>query len=74
MKESMQRIYEVTKTKTQSELADILGVKQSSVSDAHRRNTIPASWLITLWEKYKLNPTWIITGNGSKHLVEVEEK
>ena len=46
-----QRILEATGCKTQVELADILEVRQSAISDAKRRMTIPSNWLETLREQ-----------------------
>lgn len=63
------RILAATGARSQTELADILDVKQSSISDAiARSNGIPANWLITLTEKYALNPLWIKTGESSQYL------
>lgn len=62
------RILQITGLHTQSELAAFLGVKQSSVSSAKARSNVPASWLITLFEK-GINPTWICTGEGPKYVV-----
>ncbi len=61
-KEILQRMYEGTHTKTQQQLAKVLGVQQSSVSDAQKRLSIPDSWLITLLLKFNLNPKWILDG------------
>lgn len=47
--EIMSRMYVVTHTKTQVELAKILGIRQASVSEAKRRKAIPAEWLLTLF-------------------------
>lgn len=41
----MERIRFITGTETQAELADLLGVRQSFISDAKRRGKIPSSWL-----------------------------
>jgi len=60
----MERIKFITDKKTQSELAALLGVKQSSVSDAKRRGRIPSSWLVILMRYKHANPEWILTGNG----------
>ncbi len=61
------RIYEVTETRTQVQLADFLGIKQSSISDAKRRETIPAAWLLALVCVKNISPVWIMTGRGSKY-------
>lgn len=36
---------------------------QSSVSDAKRRQSIPAEWRVKLFEKKRINPEWILTSN-----------
>lgn len=63
------RICEVCGMKTQTELSAYLGIRQSSISDAKRRMMIPAAWLLTLLTREGVNPTWILTGEGSKFLV-----
>lgn len=58
------RIQSATGCKTQVELADFLGIRQPGISDAKRRGSIPAEWLLTLLEKRGVNPYWIKTGRG----------
>jgi|GEM_PF-862647 len=65
---AMDRIQETTNLHTQSALAACLNIRQSSISDAKRRDSIPDSWLVGLYEKYELNPTWIKTGEGAAYL------
>ncbi len=62
----MQRLYEATETKTQQQLATILEVQQSSISDSKRRESIPDSWLITLLTKKNINPLWVLDGTEPK--------
>lgn len=62
--EQMERIKLITGKKTQAELAELLGIKQSSISDAKRRGSIPANWLIMLLRLNCANPEWILTGDG----------
>jgi len=62
--EQMRRIQEVTGKKTQADLADFLGIRQSSVSDAKRRGKIPADWLVTIMRTKDIHPEWILTGLG----------
>lgn len=64
-----QRICEVTGKTTQTDLAAELNVRQSSISDAKRRDSIPDSWLLVLLQRYSINPGWILTGVGSKYLL-----
>ena len=42
--ETMARIKTVSRTQTQTELAKLLEVSQSSVAEAKRRQSIPADW------------------------------
>ena len=62
--EQMERIKLITGKRTQLELADLLGVKQSSVSDAKRRGKIPSGWLVMLMRYKHANPDWVLTGSG----------
>lgn len=62
--EQMQRIQDITGKQTQLELADFLGIRQSSISDARRLGKIPADWLITLLRVKSVHPEWILTGRG----------
>lgn len=47
-KNSFNRLYDITGCRTQTELRDLLGIKQSSILDAKKRNAIPAEWLVKL--------------------------
>lgn len=64
----MRRIHTITGTRTQSELAELLEIRQSSVADAKRRNSIPSDWLMTLFRKLGANPDWLETGTGPMYL------
>jgi len=62
------RILEATGCRTQQELAAVLDVRQSSVSDAKRRGSVPPDWLIKLLKKKRINPEWVMTGEGKQWL------
>ena len=62
----MERIQAVTGCGTQRELGRFLGINQSAISDAKRRGTIPAEWLLTLLRGKGINPDWILTGKGAR--------
>lgn len=47
---------------SQKELAQALGVQQSSVSDAKHRGVIPGEWAIKLFRSHGVNPGWIYDG------------
>ena len=65
---ALSRVFEAAGCRTQSELADFLGVRQSSISDAKKRGSVPAVWLLTLLCKKWINPTWVLTGQGARML------
>lgn len=56
------RIRLATRTRTQTEVAKLLGIKQSSISDAKKKNTIPDGWLVTLYRACGLEPDWVLYG------------
>jgi hypothetical protein len=71
----LRRIHATTGTRTQVQLADQLQVKQSSISDAKRRASIPDSWLVTLQRVFGVNPEWILNGDPEpRWLVPADEK
>ena len=67
--EAYRRMLEFTGAKTQTQMAEILGVRQSSISDAMRRGALPGGWLLTLLERYGANPDFIRTGIGEPFLI-----
>lgn len=53
------RILFAANAHTQMELAAVLEISQSSISDAKRRQSIPSDWLIKLYDKFGVNPDWL---------------
>lgn len=68
----LQRFFQAAGCKTQTELAMFLGIRQSSVSDAKRRQVIPADWFITLLRRKSINPDWVLTGAEPRFLQAVD--
>lgn len=64
------RIQQATNTRTQIELAAILNVRQSSISDAKRRGSVPPDWVLKLLEGHAVNPNWIKYGEEPMLLPE----
>lgn len=64
----LDRIYEITGCRTQTQLARLLGIQQSSISDAKKRKSIPPEWLLTLLRLRGINPDWITNGTGPRHI------
>lgn len=54
--------------KTQSALAEVLGVRRAAVSDAKRQGRIPSEWLLKLCRSHGLNPYWLETEEGAKYI------
>lgn len=73
MSSPFQRIFEAADCRTQTQLADFLGIRQSSISDAKRRQAIPPEWLVKLLRLKGINPDWILTGKGPQYLQPTEE-
>lgn len=65
----MERIREATGLRTQMELAEYFGIRQSSISDAKRRRSIPDAWLVTLLRVHQINPDWVLHGHEPRFLV-----
>lgn len=66
--EIFERIKIATHTRTQVELAEVLDIRQSSISDAKRRNSVPSEWYMKLFEQFGLNPDWLKKGSGPMYL------
>ena len=62
------RVFEAAGCQTQLQLAVILNIRQSSISDAKRRGAIPSDWLIKLFQLRGVNPDWVMNGSGPKFL------
>ena len=62
------RLFIAAECRTQHELARFLGIRQSSISDAKKRQAIPAEWLVILLRHKGINPEWILTGDGPRRL------
>lgn len=71
--ERIERLYRAAGCRTQVELAEFLGVRQPAISDAKQRRSIPADWLLTLLRKKRINPDWVLSGNGARHMRPSED-
>jgi len=65
---AMERIKAVTGARTQVQLAEALDVRQSSISDAKRRGSIPAGWVLKIQFTHNVNALWTIHGEGPQYL------
>lgn len=62
------RLTDETLITSQKELAALLGIDNSAISQAKKRNSIPHAWIATLSQKFDYNPEWIKTGRGEKKI------
>ena len=51
-----------------SELAALLNVNRSSITQARKKDSIPANWLLELFRSHGLNPDWLEGGEGPQWL------
>jgi len=70
--DAFERIKKATGLRTQVEVAKLLDIRQSSISDAKRRKSVPDGWLIKLYQLYNLNPNWILDGEQPQFLGEAK--
>lgn len=60
------RIAEATGISSQTQLASILNVNRSAITQAKVNDSIPAKWILHLSREFGLSPDWIEKGTGSK--------
>ncbi len=58
------KVYEATGFRYQNELASALGINPSAITQARKKDSIPARWILLLYRKYGLNPNWLEEGIG----------
>ena len=74
MSSALERVFQTAGCHTPQQLAEFLGISQSSISDAKRREVIPAEWLLKLLRDRGVNPDWILTGEGVHYLRSAESE
>jgi phage repressor protein C with HTH and peptisase S24 domain len=60
----LQRVFQATGITSQSELASVLKINRSAITQARKKNSIPDKWILQLYKTYGLNPDWVETGSG----------
>ena len=53
------KVSNVIGLRNQNELSAAIGVNSSSITQARKRDKIPANWILQLCLKYGLNPNWL---------------
>ncbi len=62
--EIIQRIFEATGLNSQNELAMVLKINRSAITQAKNRGEIPENWIWRLADRYGLSSGWLKTGEG----------
>jgi hypothetical protein len=68
-----ERVTRATDIKNQTELADIVGVKQGAVSSRKKNDIWPEEWAYRIGRRYNLLTEWILTGEGPKNIDEIKK-
>jgi len=67
------RLKSVSNTKTQTELAEILSISQPSVAAVFKKRRLPASWLLIMAQKFRVNPIWILSATQPVFIASPQE-
>jgi phage repressor protein C with HTH and peptisase S24 domain len=60
----LKRVFQATGISSQTELASVLKINRSAITQARKKNSIPDKWILQLYKTYGLNPDWVETGSG----------
>jgi len=66
--ECWERVRKGAGLKTQASLAEILGIRSASVTDAKNRDSFPADWGVRIAQRFGLSTDWILTGKAPMRL------
>jgi len=70
----LKRVFSITGVESQTELANVLRVNRSAITQARKKGSIPANWILQLFRTYSLNPDWLESGKGEAYLRPGTEK
>lgn len=59
------RMFQATQAKNDSELSRILGLSPAAVYKAKQAGAIPPAWVIKIAERFKVSADWLLFGYGS---------
>ena len=68
----LQRAFEATGAGSQNELAAVLEINRSAITQARNKGSVLAKWLLKLYRKYGLNPDWLEMGDGHVFLKQAD--
>jgi phage repressor protein C with HTH and peptisase S24 domain len=62
------RVFKATGITSQTELASVLKINRSAITQARKKDSIPERWILQLYRSFGLNPEWVETGVGNAFL------
>jgi phage repressor protein C with HTH and peptisase S24 domain len=60
----MRRVEKGARVRSQNQLAGVLGIHRSAVTQAKRRDSVPRQWAYRLAEAFDLDARWLLTGKS----------
>ncbi len=69
----LQRVFTATDITSQIQLASALGVNRSAITQARKKDSIPARWLLQLYRSFGLSPDWLETGMGQTYFRNIDD-
>lgn len=57
-----ERVKETTRLKKQTELADLLDISSSNISEAKVKDRFPLHWAFKIGQEFEISTDWIMTG------------
>lgn len=70
--ESWERVKEALKLKRQKELAAILRLSQSAITEGKKGGKFPERWAIIIEDRFNISAKWILTGEKPQILEEAK--
>lgn len=67
----LKRVFEATGISSQMELAGVLSINRSAITQARKKDSIPDKWILQLFRIYGLNPHWVEKGLGETYLKQM---
>lgn len=59
------RVCQALGIRSQQDLARMLGVNRSAITQAKQRDAVPDKWILKLTREYGLDPAWLEQGDGA---------
>lgn len=69
-----ERVAKTTGISNLSDLARILNVNRSAVTQARKKDSVPAKWILHLYKQHGLNPKWLEDGSGPASLIPMDDR